>query len=167
MSFQSQFLKYFSLRLESLLLFVPLFLFLILYYSYDSVSIDPYFGVTVPYILSTNIILFHIPFFIIPYLMHRFMRDQDKGHITVNYIHVLLSLFLMFSLMFTYQVVQPSFPNHGTEIFNLPDNKMWMEPSMSTYVILVFQIFMQLVFTIYSLTVLFPAKTKQQIPSYN
>lgn len=75
MSFQSQFWKYMSLRLESLLLAMPLLLFFALYHFYDALSIDPYFGVSVPFILSTNILIFHIPIFFIPYLINRFMRD--------------------------------------------------------------------------------------------
>lgn len=167
MSFQSQFWKYMSLRLESLLLAMPLLLFFALYHFYEALSIDPYFGVSVPFILSTNILIFHIPIFLIPYLMHRFMRDQDKGHVLVNILHVILSIFLLVSLMFTYQVIQPSSPNHGTTIFDLPANKLWMEATMATYVILSAQVIMQIAFIFYSLTVLFPSKQKQPLPSYS
>ncbi|WP_152530900.1 hypothetical protein [Sediminibacterium sp. C3] len=135
-----------SLRIESLLLAMPLLLFFVLYHFYDALSIDPYFGVSVPFILSTNILIFHIPIFLIPYLMHRFMRDQDKGHVLVNFLHVALSIFLLIALMFTYQVIQPSSPDRGTPIFDLPENKLWMEATMATYVILGAQLLLQIAF---------------------
>ncbi len=156
-----------SLRMESLLLGMPILLFFLLYYFYDALSIDPYFGVSVPFILSTNILIFHLPFFLIPYLMHRFMRDQDKGHFAINFLHVLLSIFLLFSLMFTYQVVQPASPQVGTPIFDFPENKLWMEATMATYIILCAQVILQLAFTLYALTVLFPGKQKTPIHSYS
>ena len=68
---------------------------------------------------------------------------------------------------FTYQVIQPSSPDRGTPIFDLPENKLWMEATMATYVILGAQLLLQVAFIFYSLTVLFPAKQKQPIPSYS
>ncbi len=167
MSFQSQFWKYMSLRLESLLLAMPLMLFFALYHFYDALSIDPYFGVSVPFILSTNILVFHIPIFLIPYLMHRFMRDQDKGHILVNILHVALSIFLLIALMFTYQVIQGASPKRSESVFDVPASKLWMEATMATYIILGAQILMQISFVFYSINVLFPSKQKQPVPSYS
>jgi hypothetical protein len=42
-----------------------------------------------------------------------------------------------------------------------------MEATMATYVILAAQVLLQIAFIFYSLTVLFPSKQKQPLPSYS
>jgi hypothetical protein len=63
MSFQSQLKKYFSLSIETLLLVAPIFMFLIFLSFYKSLSIDPFFSISIPFIIGNNIIIIHLALF--------------------------------------------------------------------------------------------------------
>ena len=95
------------------------------------------------------------------------MRDQDKGHILVNTLHVALSIFLLVALMFTYQVIQGASPKRSESVFDVPASKLWMEATMATYIILSAQVLMQVAFVFYSINVMFPSKQNQPVPSYS
>lgn len=159
------FLKNFSFQMEALLLVVPAVIFFGLLVVYQLFSIDPYLSVSIPFILGNNIIILQLAIFIVPYILHRFLRSRDAGEFTFRLLHVLLSIFLLFAILFTYNVVRPTYANQSTPIFDHAiAEKFWMEASMATYVILGAQIVVQIIFLMYSLSVVFPAKPKDTIP---
>lgn len=159
-----QFIKNINFQMEALLLVVPAVIFFGLLVIYQLFSIDPYFSVSIPFILGNNVIVMQLGLFIVPYILHRFLRSREQGEYTFRIIHVLLSVFLLFAIMFTYQVVRPTYANYVTPIFdNKNDTKFWMEATMATYVILGAQIVVQIIFLMYSLTVIFPPKPKDAV----
>lgn len=159
-----QSIKNINFQLEALLLFVPAIIFFGLLVIYKLFSIDPYFSVSIPFLLGNNIIIMQLGLFIVPYILHRFLRSRQQGAYTFRVIHVMLSVFLLFAIMFTYQVVRPTYANYVTPIFdNKNDTKFWMEATMATYIILGAQIVVQIIFLMYSLNIIFPPKPKDPV----
>ncbi len=167
MSFTTQLKKYFSLSIETLLLVAPVGIFFIFLSFYKSLSIDPYFSLSIPFIIGNNIIVIHLALFTLPYLMHRFLRDKQKGNFSISLMHVLLSLFLLFALLFTYQLNSPLYHNNTFNTDGMPDKKVGMEATFSTYLVLAFQLILQLTFVLYSLMLLFPSNQKNETTSYS
>jgi hypothetical protein len=171
MSFKSQLKKYFSLSIETLLLVGPLIIFVIFYFFYKGMHINPYFTISIPFIISNNTIVIHLGLFSVPYLMHRFLRDKQLGSEAVHYGHVLLSIGLLFAMLFTYQLNVP-FSYTGREdsiaVFGVaPETSAGMEATSGTYLVLGLQLLIQLIFIIYALLLMFPAKQKEVITEYS
>lgn len=167
MSFQSQLKKYFSLSIETLLLVAPIVMFFIFLSFYSSLSIDPYFGLNIPFIIGNNVIFIHLALFALPYLMHRFLRDKQKGNFSINLTHILLSILLLFALLFTYQINSPLYQNNAFNTVGMPAKKVGLEATIFTYLLLITQLILQLSFVLYSLILLFPSKEKSELASYS
>lgn len=166
MSFKSQLRKYLSFQMELLLFAAPIFFFVVFSLFYQSLSIDPYFSLSIPFILSNNLLFLHAALFLIPYLIHRFLRDQDKYNYTFCFLHILLSVFLLFALLFTYQVTTPLMAN-TSDLYDRPQPPLGMEATMSTYIVLLAQVLIQGLFTFYGLLQLIPIKKKNLQGSYS
>lgn len=166
MSLKSQLRKYFSFQMELLLFAAPILFFALFSLFYKSLSIDPYFSLSIPFILSNNLLFLHAALFLIPYLIHRFLRDQAKYDSTFCFLHILLSVFLLFALLFTYQVTTPLMANTSV-LYELPKPPLGMEATMSTYIVLLAQILVQGLFTFYGLLQLIPIKKKNIRGSYS
>lgn len=107
----------------------------------------------------------------IPYLMHRFLRDKQLGTETIHYGHVLLSIGLLFGMLFTYQLNVP-FSYTGREnsvaVFGVaPETLAGMEATSGTYLVLALQLLIQLSFIMYALLLMFPSKQKEEIREYS
>ncbi len=146
MSFQSQLKKYFSLSIETLLLIAPIVMFFIFLSFYTSLSIDPFFGLNIPFIIGNNVIFIHLALFTLPYLMHRFLRDKQKGNFSINLLHIILSILLLFALLFTYQINSPLYQNNDFNTVGMPAKKVGLEATIFTYIILITQLILQLSF---------------------
>lgn len=167
MSFQSQLKKYFSLSLETLLLIAPIAMFFIFLSFYKSLSIDPYFGINIPFAIGNNIIFIHMGLFVLPYIMHRLLRDKQIGNFSINLIHVVFSILFLFALIFTYQINNPLYQNKSFNTVGMPAKKVGLEATIFTYIIIIFQLMLQLAFVLYSLILLFPTKENKQVASYS
>ncbi len=167
MSFQSQLKKYFSLSIETLLLVAPVGMFFVFLSFYKSLSIDPYFSLNIPFIIGNNIIFIHLALFVLPYIMHRILRDKQKGSFSINLMHIILSIVLLFALIFTYQINSPLYQNNAFNTVGMPDKKVGLEATIFTYIILVTQLILQLSYVLYSLLLLFPSKEKSEATSYS
>jgi len=167
MSFQSQLKKYFSLSIETLLLVGPIFMFLIFLSFYKSLSIDPFFSISIPFIIGNNIIIIHLALFVLPYIMHRLLRDKQKGSFSINLWHISLSIFLLFALLFTYQINSPLYQNNSFNTVGMPAKKLGLEATIFTYIVLAMQLILQLAFVLHSLLLLFPSKEKSEMASYS
>ncbi len=169
MSFKSQLKKYFSLSIETLLLIGPLIIFVIFYFFYKGMHINPYFTISIPFIISNNLIIIHLGLYTIPYLMHRFLRDKQLGTETIHYGHVLLSIGLLFGMLFTYQLNVPLF-NTGKGVIAMgvsPETESGMEATSGTYLVLAIQLLTQVSFIMYALLLMFPSKEKEAINEYS
>ena len=167
MSFTSQLKKYFSLSIETLLLVAPIAIFFIFLSFYKTLSIDPYFSLSIPFIIGNNIIIIHLALFALPYLMHRFLRDKQKGNTSICVTHIILSIFLLFALLFTYQIYSPIYNNKTFNTDGMPEKIAGMGATISTYIVLGSQLILQLAFVLYSLVLLFPSKQKNEVASYS
>lgn len=166
MSFKSQLSKYLSFHMELLLLAAPIIFFVVFSLFYQSLSVDPYFSLSIPFILSNNLLFLHAALFLIPYLIHRFLRDQNKYEPTFCFLHILFSLFLLLALLFTYQLYTPLLPNTN-RIISPPPPPLGMEATVSTYIVLLTQLIVQGLFTVYGLLLLIPIKKKNLQASYS
>lgn len=171
MSFKSQLKKYFSLSIETLLLLGPIIIFVIFYFFYKGMHINPYFTISIPFIISNNVIIIHLGLYTVPYLMHRFLRDKQLGTEAIHYGHVLLSIGLLFGMLFTYQLNAP-FSYTGREnsvaVFGVaPETLAGMEATSGTYLVLAMQLLIQLGFIMYALLLMFPTKQKSIINEYS
>jgi len=167
MSFKSQLKKYFSLSIETLLLVAPIGIFFIFLSFYKSLSIDPYFNLNIPFIVGNNVIVIHLVLFALPYLMHRFLRDKQKGNFSINLLHISLSVILLFALLFTYQINSPLYQNTSFNQVGMPEKKVGLEATSFTYILLATQLVLQLAFVLYALILLFPSKENSEAASYS
>ncbi len=167
MSFQSQLKKYFSLSIETLLLVAPIAMYFIFLSFYKSLSIDPYFGLNIPFAIGNNIIFIHLGLFILPYIMHRLLRDKQIGNSSINLMHIIFSILLLFALIFTYQINNPLYQNNSFNTVGMPAKKAGLEATIFTYIIIVFQLILQLAFVLHSFILLFPSKENSQVASYS
>ncbi len=171
MSFKSQLKKYFSLSIETLLLLGPIIIFVIFYFFYKGMNINPYFTISIPFIISNNVIIIHLGLYSVPYLMHRFLRDKQLGSEAIHYGHVLLSIGLLFGMLFTYQLNVPlSYTGRedSVAVFGLaPETVAGMEATAGTYLVLGLQLLIQVIFIMYALILMFPSKQKEEIREYS
>jgi hypothetical protein len=133
--------------------------------------INPYFTISIPFIISNNVIIIHLGLFSVPYLMHRFLRDKQLGSEAIHYGHVLLSIGLLFGMLFTYQLNIPLFSHgNGRSVISLgvtPESESGMEATSGTYLVLALQLLIQLGFIMYALLLMFPSKQKEEIREYS
>jgi hypothetical protein len=134
-------------------------------------NINPFFTISIPFIISNNVIIIHLGLYTVPYLMHRFLRDKQLGTEMIHYGHVLLSIGLLFGMLFTYQLNVP-FSYTGREdsiaVFGIaPETEAGMEATAGTYLVLGLQLLVQLIFIMYALILMFPSKQKEEIREYS
>ena len=103
--------------------------------------------------------------------MHRFLRDKQLGSEFIHYGHVLLSIGLLFGMLFTYQLNVP-FSYIGREdsiaVFGVaPETTAGMEATSGTFLVLAIQLLTQLGFIMYALIIIFPTKQKEEIREYS
>ncbi len=107
----------------------------------------------------------------VPYLMHRFLRDKQLGSEAIHYGHVLLSIGLLFGMLFTYQLNVPlsyTGRENSVAVFGLaPETLAGMEATAGTYLVLGLQLLIQLIFILYALILMFPSKQKSIINEYS
>ncbi|MFY9463659.1 MAG: hypothetical protein WAP48_01145 [Sediminibacterium sp.] len=153
-------------RVEILLLAAPILFFGLHFLFYQVLFINPYLSSSVPLFLSNNLLITQIAVLLIPYVIHCFLREQDKYNELICKIHVLGSVFLVAAGLFTYQIVQPAFAYHGTPLLDTPQNELGMEATFATCLVLGAQMTLQLAFLFYCMIRLFPSVKKEAVSRY-
>lgn len=153
-------------RVEILLLAAPILFFGLHFLFYQILFINPYLSSSLPLFLSNNLLIIQITVLLIPYVIHCFLREQDKYNELICKIHVLGSVFLVAAGLFTYQIVLPAFAYHGTPLLDTPQNELGMEASFATYLVLGAQLLLQLTFLIFCMLRLFHPAKKEAVSRY-
>ncbi len=143
-------------RLESLLIVVP---FLVLVFSKiftALANLDPHYTTTYFTFRFTNVIFFSWTLLIIPFILHLFLKQNNRGDARIVHGHIILSLLLMVSVLFTYELFTPTLVLYDFQYIGLPQQRQWMEATSSTFSLIILQSFLQLLFILYSLVKLLP-----------
>lgn len=155
MQLQLEYPKPNVIRLENLLMMVPLLAFVIILVFSNSVGLDSFYQETYFTFKFQNIIVFNWILLIIPFLLHLFMNQDSIGDARIMHGHIMISLCLMVAVLFTYQLRTPSFIIYYDTFQGLPSQRHWLEATAATFQLLVIQGFVQLFFMVYCLVKLF------------
>ena len=153
---QLGYIKQKTSRLENLLMIVPLFAVLFTSYFSKLAALDNAYAITCFSFSFVNVVIFSWALLIIPFLLHLFLKQQNIGNSTLINLHILLSLVLLVSLIFSYDLYMPVSTVNQQSFWGIPYQRHWLEASLQTFVLLTLQLFLQLVFSIYSLMKLLP-----------
>ncbi|MCX6299268.1 MAG: hypothetical protein NTY72_09285 [Bacteroidetes bacterium] len=153
---QLGYIKQKTSRLENLLMIVPLIAVLFTSYFSKLAALDNVYATTYISFSFVNVVIFSWALLIIPFLLHLFLKQQNIGNSTIINTHILLSLVLLVSLIFSYDLYMPVSLVNQQSFWGIPYQRHWLEASFQTFVLLALQLFLQLVFSIYSLMKLLP-----------
>jgi len=156
MMVQLGYIKQKTSRLENLLMIIPLIAFLFTAYFSKLTALDNAYSTTYFSFSFVNVVIFSWALLIIPFLLHLFLKQQNLGNSTLINAHILLSVVLLVSVIFSYDLYIPISTINQESFWELPYQRHWLEASFLTFAILAIQLFLQLVFSIYSLMKLLP-----------
>jgi hypothetical protein len=138
-------------RLENLLMIVPAIILVLANLLIKSADLDSYYSSTYFSFSFGNIAFFSWALLIIPFILHLFLKQQNVGSQPIISIHIILSLFLLISVLFTYQIYTPSNIIPISTLWSHTLQHQWMEATMLTYILIIGQFLLQVVFSIYAL----------------
>jgi hypothetical protein len=153
---QLGYIKQKTSRLENLLMIVPFIAILFTSYFSKLATLDNDYSTTYFSFSFVNVVFFSWALLIIPFLLHLFLKQQKLGNSTLINAHILLSLLLLVSVLFSYDLYMPLSSVNQESFWGIPYQRHWLEASILTFVLLAMQLFLQLVFSIYSLMKLLP-----------
>lgn len=156
MQLQLEYPKPAILRLENLLMLVPLMVLVSILLFSNSADIDSRYQQTYFSFKFQNVVIFNWILFIVPFLLHLFLNNHSIGDIRLKYGHIFISLCLLIAVLFTYQLNTPATIVNQQTFQGLPTQRHWLEATSATYQILILQAFVQLFFIVYSLVKIFP-----------
>jgi hypothetical protein len=156
MQLQLEYPKPVILRLENLLMLVPMIAFVLILVFANTADLDLKYPETYFTFKFQNVMVFNWALVIIPFLLHLFMNQQEKGASKIMHGHIVLSLCLMVAVLFTYQLNTPSIIINQDTFQGLPTQRHWLEATSATFQLLIMQGFTQLFFIVYCLVKLFP-----------
>jgi hypothetical protein len=143
-------------RLEILLMIVPAIVLILANLLIKSADLNTKYTNTYFSFSFGNVSFFSWTMLIIPFVLHLFLKQQQAGNKTLELFHILLSIALLISVQFTYELnISTNVVENGS-FWGLPFERQWMEATYSTYVLLISQLFLQIVFCVYALIQLFP-----------
>ena len=143
-------------RLENLLMIVPIIILVLANLLIKSADLDSGYSSTYFSFAFGNIAFFSWALLIIPFILHLFLKQQNVGSQSIISIHIILSLFLLISVLFTYQIYIPSNIIPINSLWSHGLQHQWMEATMLTYILIICQFLLQVVFSIYALVKLLP-----------
>jgi cell division protein FtsW (lipid II flippase) len=143
-------------RLEILLMIVPVFILILANLFIKSAELNTKYTNTYFSFSFGNVSIFSWTMLIIPFVLHLFLKQQQTSNKTINSFHILLSIALLISVQFTYELNVSSNVAENGSFWGLPFERQWMEATYNTYVLLVCQLLLQIIFCIYALIQLFP-----------
>jgi len=153
---QLGYIKQKTSKLENLLMIVPLIAVLFTSYFSKLAALDNVYATTYISFSFVNVVVFSWALLIIPFILHLFLKQQSLGNRTFINAHILLSLVLLISVLFSYDLYMPVSSVSQQFFWGIPYQRHWLEASILTFVLLAMQLFLQLVFSIYSLIKLLP-----------
>ncbi len=143
-------------RLEILLMIVPAIILILANLLIKSADLNTKYTDTYFSFSFGNVSFFSWTMLIIPFVLHLFLKQQQAGNKTLELFHILLSIALLISVQFTYELnISTNVVENGS-FWGLPFERQWMEATYYTYVLLISQLFLQIVFCVYALIQLFP-----------
>jgi hypothetical protein len=143
-------------RLEILLMIVPAVILILANLLIKSADLNTRYTNTYFSFSFGNVSFFSWTMLIIPFILHLFLKQQKAGNKTLELFHILLSIALLISVQFTYELnISTNVVENGS-FWGLPFERQWMEATYATYVLLLSQLFLQIVFCVYALILLFP-----------
>jgi hypothetical protein len=143
-------------RLEILLMIVPAIILILANLLIKSADLNTRYTNTYFSFSFGNVSFFSWTMLIIPFILHLFLKQQQAGNKTLELFHILLSIALLISVQFTYELNITTNVVENGSFWGLPFERQWMEATYSTYVLLISQLFLQIVFCVYALILLFP-----------
>ncbi|OYZ51193.1 MAG: hypothetical protein B7Y15_06820 [Bacteroidetes bacterium 24-39-8] len=156
MQLQLEYPKPTILRLENLLMLVPLIAFVLIMVLSNSADLDTHYQETYFTFKFQNVVVFNWILLILPFLLHLFLNQQEKGDLRIMHGHIIISLCLMIAVLFTYQLNTPNIIVNQDTFQGLPTQRHWLEATATTFQLLILQGFVQLFFMVYCLVKLFP-----------
>ncbi len=156
MILQLGYTKQVSSRLENLLMIVPAIVLVLANLLIRSAEIDSYYSSTYFSFSFGNVSFFSWAMLILPFILHLFLKQQNAGNQSIISLHIILSLILLVSVLFTYQIYSPTNVVTNGSLWGIPFHRQWMEATFSTYALLFSQFLLQVVFCVYALVKLLP-----------
>lgn len=156
MQLQLEYPKPSILRLENLLMLVPFMAYLSIMVFSNSADLDSHYQETYFTFKFQNVVVFNWILLIIPFLLHLFLNQQSKGDARILHGHIIISLCLLISVLFTYQLNTPNTIINQDTFQGLPTQRHWLEATTATFQLLILQGFVQMFFIVYCLVKLFP-----------
>ena len=142
--------------MENLLMIVPGIVLALSNLFIKSADLNTHYPSTYFSFSFGNISFFSWALLIIPFILHLFLKQQNVGSQPILSLHIILSLVLLVSVLFTYQVYTPTNAIVDVSFLDMPYQRQWMEATFSTYTIIILQFLLQIVFSVYALIKLLP-----------
>ena len=143
-------------HLEILLMIVPVIILILANLLIKSAHLNTSYTNTYFSFSFGNVSIFSWTMLIIPFILHLFLNQQQTGNKSIELFHILLSIALLISVQFTYELNISTNASENGSFWGLPFERQWMEATYYTYFLLVSQLVVQLIFCIYALIQLFP-----------
>jgi hypothetical protein len=156
MILQLGYTKQINSRLENLLMIVPPIVLILANVLIKSADLDTHYTSTYFSFTFGNVSFFSWAMLIIPFLLHLFLKQQNVGSQSIISLHIILSLILLITVLFTYQIYSPTNVVTNTSIWGIAFQRQWMEATFYTYALLIAQFLLQIVFCVYALVKLLP-----------
>lgn len=148
--------KQVNYRFEVLLMIMPAIILILANLFIKSADLNTKYTSTYFSFSFGNVSFFSWTMLIIPFILHLFLKQQSLGSRSFELFHILLSIALLISVQFTYELnISTNVAENGS-FWGLPFERQWMEATYSTYVLLISQLVLQVIFSIYALIKLFP-----------
>lgn len=148
--------KYANSRLENLLMIVPAIVLVLANLLIKTADLDTYYSNTYFSFSFGNVSFFSWAMLIVPFILHLFLKQQNVGNQSLISLHIIISLILLVSVLFTYQIYTPTNAVTNGSFWGIPFQRQWMEATFSTYTLLLVQFLLQVIFCIYALVKLLP-----------
>jgi hypothetical protein len=143
-------------HLEILLMIVPAIILVLANLLIKSADLNTKYTNTYFSFSFGNVSFFSWTMLIIPFILHLFLKQQQTGNKSFELFHILLSIALLISVQFTYELNVSTNAVENGSFWGLPFERQWMEATYSTFVLLISQLVLQIIFSIYALIQLFP-----------
>jgi hypothetical protein len=143
-------------HLEILLMIVPAIILVLANLLIKSADLNTKYTNTYFSFSFGNVSFFSWTMLIIPFILHLFLKQQQTGNKSIELFHILLSVALLISVQFTYELNVSTNAVENGSFWGLPFERQWMEATYSTFVLLISQLVLQIIFSIYALIQLFP-----------
>ena len=130
-------------HLENLLMIVPAIVLLLANLLIKSANIDTHYTSTYFSFSFGNVAFFSWALLIVPFVLHLFLKQQQVGSQPIISLHIIFSLILIVSVLFTYQLYTPTNAVSNGSFWGIPFERQWMEATFLTYALITAQFLLQ------------------------